>query len=293
MPHLGLVCVTAGDAIRFRTVPRTRLRQLPDPAAHLRDLYRDNLARLAAAVDFCHARGIQLYRMSSSLFPFADDPLGAPILEALAPDLVAVGRRILDTGLRVVAHPDQYVVLNSERPDVVKNARLVLETQARIMDLIGLPRSPWAALTIHGGKGGRGPQLVDEVHLLPPAVQSRLVLENDERAYGAEAMLELCRAAGVPMVFDAHHHLVHDALDSYDHASMERFLFAARDTWPDPAWQLVHISNGRDSLRDPCHHDYVSDMPACFAHAPWIEVEAKAKELAIESLQQALQKVGR
>ena len=90
------------------------------------------------------------------------------------------------------------------------------------------------------------------------------------------------------MVFDAHHHLVHDRLEGYDHPSMEVFLRAAASTWPDPAWQLVHISNGRGSLGDPCHADLVTRLPRCFRAAPWIEVEAKLKEEAIARLERIL-----
>jgi UV DNA damage endonuclease len=59
---------------------------------------------------------------------------------------------------------------------------------------------------------------------------------------------------------------------------------AARATWPDPEWQLVHISNGRTSFCDRHHSDLVERMPAAYRRVPWIEVEAKHKELAIEQL---------
>jgi UV DNA damage endonuclease len=62
-------------------------------------------------------------------------------------------------------------------------------------------------------------------------------------------------------------------------------LSAARETWAVPEWQLVHISNGRDSFNDRNHSDFIASMPAAFRQAPWIEVEAKQKELAIERLQ--------
>jgi UV DNA damage endonuclease len=52
-----------------------------------------------------------------------------------------------------------------------------------------------------------------------------------------------------------------------------------------PEWQLVHISNGRETFGDRHHSDFVETMPAAFRNAPWIEVEAKQKELAIEKLQ--------
>jgi UV DNA damage endonuclease len=152
------------------------------------------------------------------------------------------------------------------------------------MDLLGLPRSPWALIEIHGGKGGRSERLVEAVGELPENVRSRIAFENDEYIYSAEEILRICRAAKVPMVFDAHHHLVHEKLDSYDDESVARMLEAARETWPVPEWQLVHISNGRASLNDRHHSDLITRMPAAYRNAPWIEVEAKHKELAIEKL---------
>jgi len=86
-------------------------------------------------------------------------------------------------------------------------------------------------------------------------------------------------------VFDAHHHIVHEKLDSYEHPSVAEMLAKARDTWPDPAQQLVHISNGREGFNDRQHSDLIATMPSSYAGAPWIEVEAKSKEEAIAGLQ--------
>ena len=119
---------------------------------------------------------------------------------------------------------------------------------------------------------------------LPEAIRSRLALENDEYSYSALEILEVCRAARVPMVFDAHHHVVHEKLASYEHPSIARMLRAARETWPVPEWQLVHISNGREHFNDRNHSDLIAVMPSAYRKAPWIEVEAKLKELAIEKI---------
>jgi UV DNA damage endonuclease len=61
-------------------------------------------------------------------------------------------------------------------------------------------------------------------------------------------------------------------------------LAAASTTWPDPQWQLVHISNGSESFNDPHHSDLITVMPSAYRNAPWIEVEAKLKEQAIDKL---------
>jgi UV DNA damage endonuclease len=188
-------------------------------------------------------------------------------------------------GLRLVMHPDQFVVLSSDDANVIANSVGILRHHARVLDLLQQPRSPWAAIEIHGGKGDRADTLVRVIAELPEEVRARLALENDEYAYSAAEILDVCRRAGVPMVFDAHHHVVHESLDSYDDPSIAKYVAAARETWPDPTWQMVHISNGRDAFADAKHADYITVMPSAFRDVPWIEVEAKQKELAIERLQ--------
>jgi UV DNA damage endonuclease len=250
----------------------------------LREIYAANLARLNGALDFCAARNLSLYRMTSNLFPFADDEAGSDVLEEFAEELKRTGARAAELGVRLVLHPDQFVVLSSDSPATVANSVKILESHARVMDMLGLPRSAWALIEIHGGKGGRADRLVEQIGLLPEGVRSRIAFENDEYIYSAAEILEVCRRAGVPMVFDAHHHVVHEGLDSYDHPSVAEMVEAARATWTRPEWQLVHISNGRESFCDRHHSDLVSTMPAAYRRVPWIEVEAKHKELAIERL---------
>ncbi len=78
LPQLGLVCITTSDQVRYRTVTRKRLLQLSSEEQQqvLRQLYQDNLQRFNKALDFCEANNIKLYRITSSLFPFADTPQG-------------------------------------------------------------------------------------------------------------------------------------------------------------------------------------------------------------------------
>jgi UV DNA damage endonuclease len=285
-PRLGLVCITHSDEVRYRALTRKRLLQL-DSAAQaetLRALYADNLARLNCALDFCQARGLRLYRMTSGLFPFADDPAGADILGEFSEEVARTGRRAAELGIRLVLHPDQFVVLNSDSPQTIANSVKILQTHARVMDMLEQPRTPWALMEIHGGKGGRLERLVEEVGRLPEGVRTRIAFENDEYIYSAEEILEVCRRAGVPMVFDAHHHVVHERLDSYEHPSVAEMVAAARETWPVPEWQLVHISNGREAFADRHHSDLIDVMPSAYLRVPWIEVEAKHKELAIDKL---------
>jgi UV DNA damage endonuclease len=284
--NLGLVCITTTDAVRYKTITRKRLLSYneAEQARLLRNLYQENANRLADAVAFCLENGIRLYRISSEVFPFADEPFGLTILREFADQLAETGRMASDNGLRLVFHPDQYVVLSSGSEATVANSIKILEMHANIMDMLGQPRSEWASMTIHGGKSDRSDRMVEVISSLPDGIRSRIVLENDEYAYSSDEILDVCRRAKVPMIFDAHHHVVHEGLDSFEHPSVAETFWAARETWADPANQMVHISNGRTHFNDRAHSDLIHTMPEVFRHAPWIEVEAKHKELAIEKL---------
>ncbi len=287
-PYLGLVCITVSKQVRFRTITRTRYLKLSlsDRETVLRELYQDNLQRLDAALSFCQENNIRLYRMTSALFPMSDmeDDIGANILEEMTENLSKIGQKAQALDIRMVLHPDQYVVLSSDSTEIVKTSIKILERHARTLDLLGLPRSPWSLMNIHGGKSQRPAELIQVISELPEAIKNRLTLENDEYAYSSEEILAVCEQTGIPMVFDAHHQICHEKLDSYDHPSVAAMFYAARETWANPDWQLVHISNGDTAFNDRKHSNLITAMPQVYHQAPWIEVEAKHKEEAIAHL---------
>lgn len=294
--HLGLVCLTSPGCpprISYRKVQLARA--TPES---LRLAYRANVATLRRALTYCrrdlHTR---LYRMPSGLLPWLDAPPGElrewadAAFAEVAPDLRAVGEEFcrgpalrLDDApgeqpIRVTSHPDQFCVLNSERPDVVQSSIRMLAAEARVMDAMGLQRSPWAGINIHGGARDRLAELRAAVNALPDAVRSRLTLENCERAYSVP---DLC-AVGVPVVFDPHHEVVRSGcgLDS-EHLVAHADLAMA--TWPDPCPPLAHLSNGLTGPRDRRHNDFISHVFPSLRRFHWIDVEAKGKELAIRAL---------
>jgi UV DNA damage endonuclease len=286
-PNYGLVCLSFGPECRYRTITRTRFLAMGEGAREraLVELYWDNLSRLHWTLGFCVRRGIRLYRVTSNLFPMSDEPLGERILRGMSANLSAVGRRIERLGVRMLIHPDQFVVLSSENPKVVETSRRIMEKHALAFDLMGLPRSPWAAMILHGGKAGRSEQLIEEVGRLPKSVRARLCLENDEYAYSAAEIYDVCSRAGVPMIFDNLHHAIKEKIDDYADPTFAEYVDKARETWrPHPDWQIVHLSNGNESVLDRNHSEYITAVPAAYRGVEWIEVEARGKELAIAAL---------
>jgi len=287
-PQLGLVCQTYSDLVRFRTITRTRYLSLSkgEKIACLRDLYADNLRRVFKAIGFCQLNDIHLYRLPCGLFPMSDEQPGIDLLHGMSDQFIMVGRLATLIDLRLLMHPDQFVVLSSTRPEVIRTGIEILAKYALAFDLMGLPRSAWSVLLIHGGARGQAKVLRSVVADLPTNIRARLAFENDEHSYGAEEILDICRTTGSPMIFDCHHHVLHERIDTYDHPSVAAMTEAARSTWPDAAWQIVHVSNGIDGIADPRHSDFITQMPEAYRTVPWIEVEAKAKEDAILKLRE-------
>ena len=94
----------------------------------LEELYSTNLERLNAAIGFCEEQGIKLYRLTSSLFPFADERAGEEALDGFSEAMRKMGERAIYLGIRLVMHPDQFVVLNSDSEAVIENSIKILRT---------------------------------------------------------------------------------------------------------------------------------------------------------------------
>ena len=113
--------------------------------------------------------------------------------------------------LRVSMHPGQYTVLNSPHPEVVERAIADLVFHAQFLDALGVDTTSKIILHVGGVYGEREAALKrfkTAFERLPAEVMRRLVLENDERSYAIDEVVELCTSLNVPAVFDVFHHSI-------------------------------------------------------------------------------------
>jgi UV DNA damage endonuclease len=292
----GLCCQFLDSPITFRTATHgyaggleveTRRAYLAEIAAH-------NADALAAAVERCHELGIGAFRVNSQVLPLATHPVSGYNLEQLDPFGAIAGAFEWAGALahaydvRLSLHPDQFVVLNSEREPVVRSAVQELEHQAAIAELIGAD-----VIVLHGGGAAGGVDAAVErlergLELLSPRVRERLAFENDDRCFTPRSLLPLCERSGVPLVYDVHHHrCLGDGL-SIEEATERSFA-----TWGERE-PYAHLSSPKGGWEGPntrAHADYID--PADFPD-PWrgrtmtVDVEAKAKERAVLQARDAL-----
>jgi len=231
------------------------------------------------------------------------------IQDSLARWFAPIGKTARDNDVRISFHPDQFVVLASDREDVVNNSIKEFEYHADMARWMGYGNNfQDIKLNVHIS-GRQGPDGIKRVmSRLSPEARNSLTIENDEMSWGIDASLELADTCA--LVLDIHHHWVKTGeyisatddrikriVDSWRgvrpvihySVSREEYLTTHPTTvLPDHAALLAQGLN-KQKLR--AHSDYmwnnaVSDWAK--THWQWADcmVEAKAKNLASFKLHQ-------
>jgi UV DNA damage endonuclease len=263
----------------------------------IRELIGANLTALDRVVSFLEQERILLYRISSNLIPFASHSINE--LEwwnEFATQFAAIGSRFRTLGVRVSTHPGQYTVLNSPTRAIVQAAVAELEYHARLLDAFGTDHR--GKIVVHvGGLYGAGEALAMDrfcaaASELSPAVRRRLVVENDDRLFDAEEVLDVSRKVGVPVVFDWLHHHANPC-----RAPLAEVLPAIFETWgPEDGRPKVHLSSQARDAPAGAHADFidVEDALAFFDALPRAPfdcmLEAKQKDRALLKLRADLRK---
>lgn len=295
--RLGLCCIFREQPIKFRITTAAVLARLDEGQRQIRlsELCRNNAESLVKALEYCATHGIGAFRILSQILPLKTHPEFDYRLEEL-PDGEATYRVFLRAGaiarrhdIRLSFHPDQFIVLNSPREDVVRSSLKDLEYQAEVAEWVGADVINVHAGGAYGDKSNALTRLVQAIERLSPAARERLTLENDDRTFTPSDLLTVCREHGIPLVYDVHHHRVNP-----DGLSVDEATELAVSTWNREP--LFHISSpiaGWNGPHPERHHDYVdpADFPDAWLHRPLtVEVEAKAKELAVLRLREELVK---
>jgi len=301
MQRLGLCCLFVEEPIRFRTTTArycsTLIERGEDPLQHIGTIVQNNLDSLLAAVTFCAAHKIGSFRISSKLFPVYTHPeMGynldnLPESQQIRRALRSIKERAKDLNIRLTFHPDQFVILNSPKKDVVDKSLVDLEYHGLIAHLLGAD-----VINIHAG-GGYGDKtralqrFAKNFCRLSNKVQSRLTIENDDRIFSPQDLLPLCNDLKIPLVYDVHHHRCLPDIFTIGQATSR-----ALATWNrEPLFHISSPKDGWKGTRPLLHHDYVNpdDVPEEWIKTDplTIDVEAKAKEIAVLRLYKQLKKL--
>jgi len=295
MVRLGLCCIFREEPIKFRKTTAAYLKRLGtrERYRYLSDIAKDNAAALKAALRYCRDNRIGAFRINSQILPLKTHPDVGYDIEQLPEHnkivdaFKACGRFSRRHDIRTSFHPDQFIVLSSPRPDVVRRSLADLNYQAEVADWVNADVINIHAGGAYGDKAVALGRLAAVIEQLPSKIRSRLTLENDDRTYTPRDLLPLCERIEIPMVYDVHHHRC--IPDGLSEAEVTARAVATWDREP-----LFHISSPLEGWTGPRpgrHHDFIdpADLPIEWLDIDLtVDVEAKAKELAVLRLQSAL-----
>jgi UV DNA damage endonuclease len=225
--------------------------------ARLKETIALNLDCLNQILRFNVENGILFFRVSSDLVPFASHPVCKFRWQDWFKDEFGMlGKFIRQNHIRISMHPDQFVLLNSPRQEVVRNSIRELEYHARLLDLMELDEA--AKIQIHIGgryddKSVSMERFVKTWLRLDPSIRNRLVIENDDRLYSLADCIKVHKETGIPVLFDAFHHSLQNNRESISQAlAMSAGTWKKRDGLP-----MVDYSRQKPRGRPGAHAESV------------------------------------
>jgi UV DNA damage endonuclease len=285
--RIGYACINMTLGEQGITTNRGMIRKTFDAKGlpYVSELSLQNVRDLVEVIKWNEKHGINLYRMSSDMFPWSSeyDFNDLPDITKIKNIMSGLGNLIKQYSHRVGFHPGPFNVLASPNQDVIRKTVSELNKHSQIMDMIGLPVSPFSKINIHvggayGNKQDAMRRWVDNFQLLDEHTKKRLTIENDDKPnmFTVKDLLYIHEHTKIPIVFDYHHHNCHN-----DGMSTEDALKLAVATWPENITPVVHISEPRDDKNFRAHHDYVQNKVNTYGYELDLMFESKAKELSI------------
>ncbi|MFW6129837.1 MAG: UV DNA damage repair endonuclease UvsE, partial [Atribacterota bacterium] len=170
----------------------------------------NNLNCLKKILKFNVEKGLLFFRISSDLVPFASHPVCKfNWKNEFKDEFIKIGNFIKKNNMRISMHPDQFVVINSLKEDVVKRSTDELVYHCDALDTMELDNTAKVQIHVGGVYGDKKKSIkrfIDNYSRMPLKVKKRLVVENDEKSYSLKDCLLISEKIKIPVIFDSFHH---------------------------------------------------------------------------------------
>jgi UV DNA damage endonuclease len=301
MLRFGLCCVFRQENVQFRTTTATHTAKMGRELqlVHLSNICLQNAKSLLYAVQVLPKLKIGSFRVASPIFPLYTHPDLAYTLDELssADEIKSIFQQVRSyikvNNLRLGFHPDQFVTISSPTEQVVQRSIQELEYQGLVAELVGAD-----FINVHAGgafndKPAALKRFCTSFEKLSDRVKHLLTLENDDKSFTIADLYPICKELRIPLVYDIHHHRC-----KADGFTIQQATEKSIDTWQTLSREpIFHISSPHDgwtATNYRSHSDYidVNDFPQLWKMLDVnviVEVEAKAKELAVAKLMKDLQ----
>ena len=251
-------------------------------------LIENNIQTLDKQIDYLIENNIHLFRISSDFIPFGSHEVNKiKWWKIFRPNLLRIGEKAKRHHIRLSTHPGQYTIINSQNENLTKRSVLDLLYHTKILDSLNLPPSHKVILHIGGVYGDKEKSMerfVENYKNLPRNVKQRLIIENDDKNYTAEDVLQISQKTNAPVVFDYLHYLLNHEKENTD---CKEIILRCRKTWKSKdGTQKIHYSQQAHGKRLGSHSDTIDpseffDLTKILPEKIDVMFEVKDKNLSV------------
>ena len=210
-----------------------------------------NLKSLEEIIYYNIKNNIHFYRMSSKIIPLATkSDVKFDYINKYKSYYDKIGKMISEYDMRVDFHPDQFCVLNSVKSDVVSASIDILKYHYSLLEALGIKNK---ILVLHVGSNSFGKdnsirRFINNFNKLPNYLKKCIAIENDDKVFNVNDVLEISKNTGVPVILDYHHHLCNksdfsfeDIFNSFNNMKVK-----------------MHFSSSKNKKDFRSHNDYIN-----------------------------------
>lgn len=290
--RLGYVAITKtlDNITSSSSLSYTIYKDLENKNERLYEVIKSNLNDLKEIIIYNIKNNIHFYRLSSAMIPLATH--NAVNFDYITPykDLYKeICILIKESNMRVDFHPNQYCVLNSMSKSVITNTFEILDYHSKLLNKLKVD-NPLILLHVGSSAGGKKASMtrfINNYYKLPVEIQNMIALENDDKVFMIEDVLEICEKLSIPCVLDYHHYICNHK------DNILQLLPRIFNTWKDKV-PKIHFSSPKSKLKKEfrSHHDYIFvddfisflELIKSYNIDVDIMLEAKAKDEALFKL---------
>jgi UV DNA damage endonuclease len=258
---LGYACIntTLSKGCKFKTITVKSASKLTQDELikKVKGITVDNLYNTYKILQWNIENKIYMYRMSSNLIPLATHELLKDWQWWNDKDVINICSKIKEfitiNNIRISFHPDQFCVINSPKEEVFQMAVGILEYHNKLSDMVGNNTLILHVGGVYGNKETAIRRFIDNFNRLPIDIQSKIVLENDDKSFNVNNVLTICKILNIRMCVDFHHDRCLPTNES-----IKWYIDDIIATWKGQK-PKCHLSTGKDNITDRSHADYVSN----------------------------------
>jgi UV DNA damage endonuclease len=217
----------------------------------------NNLNCLETMLNFNIKNNLLFFRITSDLIPFASHPICKfKWQKYFKNEFEEIGKTIRENKIRISMHPNQFIVLNSKDPNIVRRSIAELYYHAEVLDLMNLDKKAKIQLHVGGAYKNKKESInrfVDNYKKLDEKIQNRLVIENDGKIYSFKDCLNLNKKIKVPLLLDVFHHKILNNKEP-----LKLCLEKQRKTWDKKdGIPLIDYSNQKTGFKPGSHAESI------------------------------------